>query len=48
MESKRGLGMKVGVISALFVVGILLGYSALVVADDKADAQAVVDKARHS
>jgi len=46
MESKkqRGLGMKAGL--ALFVVGILLGSSASVVADDKADAQAVVDKAR--
>jgi hypothetical protein len=48
MESKkqRGLGMKAGMVLALFVVGILLGSSALVVADDKADAQAVVDKAR--
>jgi lipid-binding SYLF domain-containing protein len=48
MESKkqRGLGMKTGMVLALFVVGILLGPSALVVADDKTDAQAVVDKAK--
>lgn len=48
MESKRkrGLGMKTGMVLALFVVGILLGSSALVVADDKADAQAIVDKAK--
>jgi len=48
MESKkqRGLGTKAGIVLALFVVGILLGSSALVVADDKADAQAIVDKAK--
>jgi len=48
VESKkqRALGMKAGMVLALFVVGILLGSSALVVADDKADAQAVVDKAK--
>jgi lipid-binding SYLF domain-containing protein len=45
MEDKRGLGMKAGVVLALFVVGILLGSSTLVVADDKSDAQAIVDKA---
>jgi len=48
MENKgeRALGMKTGMVLALFVVGIVLGSSALVVADDKADAQAIVDKAK--
>jgi len=48
MENKRerGLSVKAGMVLALFVAGILLGSSALAVADDKADAQAVVDKAK--
>jgi lipid-binding SYLF domain-containing protein len=46
MKIKRSLGMKTGMVLVLFVVGILLGSSTPVVADDKSDAQAIVDKAK--